>query len=272
MTQVPEKEKNVKNVNDNANGNSVANVAKNQSQSSSTAVPTAPVSSAGKIQNNIQDVQNLQNQEEEVFEIIPLTHIEERFQLLQEHIKKAIEIVVKKEMLDVSRRGEVLLFFDAWQFIARCLGLIPGIESTKPLILNDIIIGWEARAVLRNAKGQVVGAAEAICSYDERGKEKMPHNLLKSIAQTRALTKVLRTHLSWIVSLVGLPDPEKIPVLKKQIARMQEIVKRGKINTEKVKEIIKKNFNKNSSKELTAKEGAILINILESMANNKNRK
>jgi hypothetical protein len=63
--------------------------------------------------------------------------------------------------------------------------------------------GFEAKAIVRDSKGVVIAAAEAICMDDEPNWKGKPLFQLKSMAQTRSLSKAYRSSLSFIVSIAG---------------------------------------------------------------------
>lgn len=92
------------------------------------------------------------------------------------------------------------VFVEGWQFLASQFGLIPEIEWTK-----DLTDGWEARAVLkRMSDGQVVSAAEAECRTSEANWKGRPSYAVKSMAQTRAVSKVCRIALSSVMVMAGM--------------------------------------------------------------------
>lgn len=114
--------------------------------------------------------------------------------------------VVKEQKLSKSfksKSGQMSkphLFVEAWQFLASGFGLMPEIEWTKELEGR----GWEARAVLRRlGDGQVVSAAEGECRYSEENWKGRPSYAVRSMAQTRAVSKVCRVALAPVVILAG---------------------------------------------------------------------
>jgi hypothetical protein len=63
--------------------------------------------------------------------------------------------------------------------------------------------GWEARVEARTLAGQVVGAAEAECLRTEKTWSSRDDYALRSMAQTRAVSKALRGPLGFVVTLAG---------------------------------------------------------------------
>ena len=116
---------------------------------------------------------------------------------------KALTNVIKQSPGSVVEiQGHNYLKFEAWQTIARFYGASVGTESTKPIMVNDKIIGYDAKAVVYFG-GQVIGSAEASCMNDEKNWIGKPMFQLKSMAQTRACSKALRNVFAWVVVLEG---------------------------------------------------------------------
>jgi hypothetical protein len=78
------------------------------------------------------------------------------------------------------------------------LGVFPVVEWTRP-----VADGWEARVEARTLAGQVVGAAEAECLRTEKQWKSRDDYALRSMAQTRAVSKALRGPLGFVVTLAG---------------------------------------------------------------------
>ncbi len=85
--------------------------------------------------------------------------------------------VVKKAGLARNLGGKEYLFYEAWLTLARFFQLTPKVEWTRPFRLEEggKIVGWEARAVVVDAEGREIAAAEAFCGRDEKNWEKRPH-------------------------------------------------------------------------------------------------
>lgn len=88
---------------------------------------------------------------------------------------------------------------EGWTFLASQFGLIPDVEWTKPL--DD---GWEARACLRRiSDGFAVSHAEAECRKSEDRWRNADSYAVRSMASTRAVSKVCRIALSSVMVLAG---------------------------------------------------------------------
>lgn len=100
------------------------------------------------------------------------------------------------------------LMFEAWQTIGRFFGVSPEVEWSRPITHNGRIIGWEARAVVRDREGRVIASAESMCAKDETKWASSPAYAVRSMAQTRASAKALRQAFAWVAVLAGYsPTP-----------------------------------------------------------------
>lgn len=131
---------------------------------------------------------------------------------------KALMTVVSQKAKKVQFNGEQYLEFEDWQTIAQFYNHTVGIEWTKPIEANGKLLGFEAKAILYH-NGQIVGGAEAACMNDEpnwSGRfnkktnkvEPVPMFQLRSMAQTRAMAKALRSRFGFVAVLAGFkPTP-----------------------------------------------------------------
>ena len=91
------------------------------------------------------------------------------------------------------------VFVEGWQFLASQFGLIPDIEWT-----HELPDGWEARAALtRLSDGQVVAHGDGECRTSEPNWKGRPSYAVRSMAQTRAVSKVCRIALSSVMVMAG---------------------------------------------------------------------
>lgn len=115
---------------------------------------------------------------------------------------RAVIDVVEKKKLYGNIKGKKFLTVEAWQLVAAFNGLSPVVEKVERTE-HDGAQGWQARCVIYNAQGRQVGAGEAECLDDEDNWRGKPDYQLKSMAQTRAVSKACRTILSFVVALAG---------------------------------------------------------------------
>lgn len=90
---------------------------------------------------------------------------------------------------------------EGWQTLGSMLGVTPHVIWSRPLPDNQ---GWEARAEARTLDGRPVGSAEGMCSRAERNWARSEDYAVRSMAQTRAMSKALSGPLRFIVTLSGL--------------------------------------------------------------------
>ena len=113
--------------------------------------------------------------------------------------------IVEDRKLYAIIAGRKYLEVEAWQTIGVGYGITAIVEWTRPIPEG----GWEARAIAQDGMGRIRAAAETECGrlgdspWDER-----PNYQQRSMAQTRAVSKALRSCLSWVVVLAGYePTP-----------------------------------------------------------------
>lgn len=122
-----------------------------------------------------------------------------------EHINRAVETatalkdVIAKRGLIANIAGKQYVLYDGWTLLASLVGTSPVEDWTRPLPDGN---GWEARVMVMRG-GQIIGAAEAMCTRDEKRWARADEFSLRSMAQTRAGAKALRTCLGFIVQLAG---------------------------------------------------------------------
>lgn len=108
----------------------------------------------------------------------------------------------------VVMNGEQYLEFEDWQTIGQFFSHTTGTEWTKPITQEGKIVGYEAKANLYNKDGAIIGGAEAACMRDEKNWAEKPDFQLRSMAQTRAMAKALRSRFGFVAVLGGFkPTP-----------------------------------------------------------------
>lgn len=139
---------------------------------------------------------------------------------------KALRDLVEAKPKKVVLNGKTFLQFEDWLTVARFYGVSVASRVTN-YVERGRVQGYECHAeAILVSTGQVVGAGQAECLDDEPnwnmrpiyewrngqrfkvGEEKVPLFQLRSMAQTRAQAKALRSILSWVVVLAGYaPTP-----------------------------------------------------------------
>jgi hypothetical protein len=90
---------------------------------------------------------------------------------------------------------------EGWQTLGAMVGVSAHTIWSREL---EDGTGWEARAEARTLDGRIVGTAEAMCTKAERNWARRESHELRSMAQTRAMSKALAAPLRFIVTLSGL--------------------------------------------------------------------
>lgn len=123
-------------------------------------------------------------------------------QLNEARARAKVLVEVVKEQNLAKRFGnnpKPHVFVEGWQFLASQFGLIPEIEWTKEL--ED---GWEARAALRRlSDGAIISHGDAECRKTEGNWKNRDSYAVRSMAQTRAVSKVCRIALSSVMVMAG---------------------------------------------------------------------
>lgn len=121
-----------------------------------------------------------------------------------EVIERATAVADALKQIIVSRRlasniqGREHVRVEGWTTLGSMLGVVPVVVWSRP-----IENGYEARVEARTLDGRVIGAAEAMCTRDERTWKSRDDYALRSMAQTRATSKALRGPLGFVVTLAG---------------------------------------------------------------------
>lgn len=135
-------------------------------------------------------------------------------------VAQTLADIVRKQKLTVRIGNGEHVRVEGWTLLGSMLGVFPVVTWTRPVLENDEKVGWEARVEARTRLGETVGAAEAECLRSEKEwgpnptKGKMRDDYaLRSMAQTRAVSKAMRMPLGFVMQLAGFnPTPaEEMP-------------------------------------------------------------
>lgn len=121
-------------------------------------------------------------------------------QVLQEATRtaEALKSVIQSQGLTSNIKGREHVKVEGWQTLGSMLGVTPVCAWTRSLGN-----GWEARVEARTLDGRLIGAAEAMCTRDEKTWRNRDDYALRSMAQTRATSKALASPLRFVVTLAG---------------------------------------------------------------------
>ena len=150
--------------------------------------------------------------------------------------------VVEEKKLYVQIKNRKYLRVEAWQLLGRFCRLWGRITESKPVELWDHR-GFESTAEIINEAGEVISSAAAVCMDDEDNWMNKPIFELKSMSQTRALSKAFRIALGFIVSLAGYettpseemgssrantaPQPKPAPAQKPKLTKDDKRIREG---------------------------------------------
>lgn len=113
-------------------------------------------------------------------------------------VATALAGVINERNLFKRIRDRDHIYVEAWTLLGSMLGVFATVEWSRPV--ED---GWEARVTARTINGALVGAAEAMCTRSESTWKSREDHALRSMAQTRAVSKALRMPLGFIIELAG---------------------------------------------------------------------
>jgi hypothetical protein len=115
-------------------------------------------------------------------------------------VADALKKVVESKGLIKKIQGRDFVEVAGWQTLGTMVGVTAFCEWSR-----ELPDGWEARVTVRR-NGQDIGAAEAQCTRAEKTWKARDPYALRSMAQTRATSKALRSVLGFIVVLAGYAD------------------------------------------------------------------
>ena len=125
--------------------------------------------------------------------------------------------VVRDRRLSVRISGRDFLTSEAWTTLGAMVGIVPVVAWTRRLEDGS---GWEARVEARTLDGRLVGAAESMCSRTESKWARRDEFAIRSMAQTRAISRALRAPLGQVVVLGGYEpaSAEEMPTTEAPVA------------------------------------------------------
>lgn len=119
----------------------------------------------------------------------------------------ALKAIIEKQGLATRIQGRDHVRVEGWQTLGTMLGVTSVCTWTRK-VGDEKTGGWEARVEARTLDGRVIGAAEAECLRSERTWKGRDDFAIRSMAQTRATSKALRSVLAFVVTLAGYaPTP-----------------------------------------------------------------
>lgn len=115
-------------------------------------------------------------------------------------VATALVDVIEAKHLYATISGRRHITCEGWTTLSGMLGIVPVVTETRA---NEDGDGIVARVEARTLDGRVVGAAEGECSRAENKWKHRDPFAIRSMAQTRAISRALRAPLGQIVVLAG---------------------------------------------------------------------
>ena len=130
-------------------------------------------------------------------------------------IKKAVELadvvadIIKKRRLFTLIKGRAYVYCEGWTTMGALLGIFAHVVEVIDLSNQEIgLKRYVADCQIKNLQGQIISQAQSECSNDEESKKNYEDYAIRSMAETRAVSKALRLALGWIMKLTGYePTP-----------------------------------------------------------------
>ena len=152
-------------------------------------------------------------------------------------VANALQDVLDRKHLISNIRGRKYIQVEGWTTLGALVGVFPRVEWTRPMQRDDGgIVGWEAAVEVVNRDGVVIGRAEGECLRTESNWRSREDYALRSMAQTRAMSKALRMPLGFIAVLAGYeatpaeempsgspPEPEPEPITGNKAELLAEV-------------------------------------------------
>jgi hypothetical protein len=115
-------------------------------------------------------------------------------------LSQVLVTIVRSQKLSVTINSREYLTAEAWSALGALVGVTPVVCWVHP---NEADDGYVARVEARTLDGRVVGAAESECSRTEQRWKTRDSFQLRSMAQTRGISRALRSALAVIPVLAG---------------------------------------------------------------------
>lgn len=128
----------------------------------------------------------------------------------RKEVARAVKQFVRENRsMQLTIEGKKYPRAEVWQFCGACFGATPMVTSTEEIISDQgKELGYIAVAHAVSADGRIISGAEAACMYSESDWSGKPSFQLRSMAQTRSCSKVLRQLFGDVMVMAGLcPTP-----------------------------------------------------------------
>lgn len=167
------------------------------------------------------------------------------------NVATALAGVIKERKLSSRISGKDHVNVEGWTLLGSMLGVFAEVEWSRPLDN-----GWEARAVARTLDGRIVGAAEAMCTTNEGRWRSADPYAVRSMAQTRAVSKALRLPLGFLMHLAGYSATPAEELVEDQPERSERTAdRRRSVNTSATTSAPAQNYRRDELLALAQEKG-----------------
>jgi hypothetical protein len=119
------------------------------------------------------------------------------------------QFIRENRSMQLTIEGKKYPRAEVWQFAATCFGVTPMVTNTEELLTDDRKeMGYLAIAHAIDRTGRVISGAAAACMCSEPDWAGKPSFQIRSMAETRSCSKVLRNLFGYVMVMAGLcPTP-----------------------------------------------------------------
>lgn len=193
---------------------------------------------------------NIVKKEEDKITLFEFNNPSEMVQLAKS-VSTILSSVIEDNELYVNIQGNKHVCVEGWTTLGFMVGVFATIDYTNKIERKGEgkrrpPIVYEARAVAKRADGTIIGSADAMCSSYERNWNNKDEYAIRSMAQTRAISKALRIPLGWIMHLSGY---NATPAEEMTFAKAESLKKTNKGKAKDDAEIVHDALNPKNPKE-----------------------
>jgi len=169
-------------------------------------------------------------------------------------ISEAVSDIVEKQRLYDKIKDKKYVRCEGWTTMGAMLGLFPQIVEVREEKINDKNKKYVAVCEIRTLDGRLVSRAESECSSLEKNKVGQEDYALRSMAETRAVSKAFRICLSWVMTLAGY-EPTPAEEVSEEMLN-NKVIEQKVVETPVVEQV---NLNVDKSRKITEKQRKLLF-------------
>ena len=144
-------------------------------------------------------------------------------------------IIIEKQLF-TTIRGKNYVHCEGWTLLGSLVGVFPRIIEVIDLSNEEIGVGrYVADCEVRTMDDRLLSQAQSECSNQEYKKNDWEHYAIRSMAETRSISKALRIPLGFIIKLAGYEptpaeevDEDMINITNESNKINENIVRNGK--------------------------------------------